>query len=198
LTKRSQRLGRVLLEKIQKCNIGLIKVAHGKYYVADWADVISILLWTLGVALVAVGLVGIVMPALPGHLLIFAGLVIGAWADGFTRVGFWTLALIGVVALASYGIDFAATALGTRRLGATPRAMTGAVLGTLFGLFFGLPGLIIGPFAGAVIGELTATRDLARASKAGVAAWIGFAIGTAVKVGLAFLMVAIFLAALVF
>ncbi|HEY7446878.1 MAG TPA: DUF456 domain-containing protein [Vicinamibacterales bacterium] len=158
----------------------------------------SIVLWVLGVALVLVGMFGMVMPALPGHVLIFAGLVTGAWADGFTRVGFWTLALIGVVALASYGIDFAAAALGTRRLGATPRAMTGAVLGTLFGLFFGLPGIIIGPFAGAVVGELTATRDLVRASKAGVAAWIGFAIGTAVKVGLAFLMVAIFLAALVF
>lgn len=159
---------------------------------------ISILLWTLGVALVAVGLVGIVMPALPGHLLILAGLVVAAWADGFARVGLWTLTIIGVIALSSYGIDFAAVALGTRRLGATPRAMTGAALGTLLGLFFGLPGIVIGPFLGAVIGELTATKDFALAGKAGVAAWIGFAIGTAVKVALAFLMIAIFLAALMF
>jgi uncharacterized protein len=158
----------------------------------------SIVFWALGVVLVVVGLVGIVMPALPGHLLIFVGLVLGAWADGFSRVGFWTLGVIGAVALASYGIDFAAVALGTRRLGATPRAMTGAAIGTLLGLFFGLPGIIIGPFLGAVIGELTATKDFARAGKAGVAAWIGFAIGTAVKVGLAFVMIAIFLAALVF
>jgi uncharacterized protein len=158
----------------------------------------TIVLWALGVVLVVVGLVGIVMPALPGHLLIFVGLVLGAWADGFSRVGFWTLGVIGAVALASYGIDFAAVALGTRRLGATPRAMTGAAIGTLLGLFFGLPGIIIGPFLGAVIGELTATKDFARAGKAGVAAWIGFAIGTAVKVGLAFVMIAIFLAALVF
>jgi uncharacterized protein YqgC (DUF456 family) len=158
----------------------------------------SIVLWALGTVLVVVGLVGIVMPALPGHLLIFVGLVVGAWADGFTRVGFWTLAVIGVVALASYGIDFAAAAFGARRLGATPRAMTGAALGTLLGLFFGLPGIVIGPFLGAVIGELTATKDLARAGRAGVAAWVGFAIGTAVKVGLAFVMIAIFMAALVF
>ena len=157
----------------------------------------SIVFWVLGAALVLVGLVGIVMPALPGHLLIFVGLVLAAWAEGFSRVGFWTLGVIGAVALASYGIDFAAVALGTRRLGATPRAMTGAAIGTLLGLFFGLPGIIIGPFLGAVIGELTATKDFARAGKAGVAAWIGFAIGTAVKVGLAFLMIAIFLAALV-
>lgn len=158
----------------------------------------SIVLWALGVVLVVVGLVGIVMPALPGHLLIFVGLVLAAWAEGFSRVGFWTLGVIGAVALASYGIDFAAVALGTRRLGATPRAMMGAAIGTLLGLFFGLPGIIIGPFLGAVIGELTATKDFARAGKAGVAAWIGFAIGTAVKVGLAFVMIAIFLAALVF
>ena len=158
----------------------------------------TILLWLLAAVMVLVGLVGVVLPALPGHMLIFVGLVFGAWADGFTRVGGWTLALIGTIAVASYGIDFAAAALGARHLGASPRAMTGAALGTLMGLFFGPPGIVIGPFLGAVIGELTVNRDLQKAGKAGVAAWIGFAIGSAVKVGLAFLMVAIFLAALVF
>jgi uncharacterized protein YqgC (DUF456 family) len=64
-------------------------------------------------------------------------------------------------------------------------------------LFFGLPGIILGPFAGAVIGELTVKQDLRQAGKAGVAAWIGFAIGTAVKVGMAFLMIGIFAGALV-
>jgi uncharacterized protein YqgC (DUF456 family) len=158
----------------------------------------TVLLWIVAAVLVVVGLFGVVLPALPGHMLILAGLVVGAWAEGFTRVGVWTLALIGTIAVASYGIDFAAAALGARHLGASPRAMAGAALGTLLGFFLGLPGLIIGPFLGAVVGELTANRDLAKAGKAGVAAWIGFAIGTAVKVGLAFLMVAIFLAALVF
>jgi uncharacterized protein YqgC (DUF456 family) len=62
-------------------------------------------------------------------------------------------------------------------------------------LFFGLPGLIVGPFAGAVIGELTSHRDLRRAGRAGVAAWIGFLIGTVVKVSLAFAMIGIFWAA---
>ena len=158
----------------------------------------TIVLWTLAVVMVIVGLIGVVMPALPGHMLILAGLIVGAWAEGFTRVGVWTLVIIGVIALASYGIDFAAVALGAKRLGASPRAMTGAALGTIAGFFFGLPGVIVGPFAGAVIGELTTHRDLAKAGKAGVAAWIGFAIGTAVKVALAFLMIAMFLAALVF
>jgi hypothetical protein len=156
----------------------------------------TLLLWVLAVALVVVGLVGIVLPALPGTILIFAGLLLAAWADGFMRVGAGTLTLLGVIAAASYGVDFVAAALGVKRLGASSRAMTGAALGTLLGLFLGLPGLILGPFVGAVLGELTMQRDLGRAGRAGVAAWIGFAIGMAVKVALAFTMVAIFLAAM--
>ena len=156
----------------------------------------TVLLWVLAVVLVIVGLIGIVVPALPGTILIFAGLLLGAWADGFTRVGAATLTLLGVIAAASYGVDFVAAALGVKRLGASSRAMTGAALGTLLGLFLGLPGLILGPFVGAVLGELTLHRDIERAGRAGIAAWIGFAVGMAVKVALAFTMVAIFLAAL--
>jgi uncharacterized protein len=155
----------------------------------------TVLLWVLAVALVAIGLAGILLPALPGTILIFAGLLLAAWADGFTRVGTASLVVIGVIGAASYAVDFVGAALGAKHLGASPRAMTGAALGTVLGLFLGLPGLIIGPFAGAVLGELSAHRDLKRAGRAGVAAWIGFAIGTAVKVALAFSMIAIFIAA---
>jgi uncharacterized protein YqgC (DUF456 family) len=159
---------------------------------------VTIILATLAVVMVIIGLIGVVMPALPGHMLILAGLIVGAWANGFARVGVWTLVVLAIIALASYGVDFVAVALGAKKLGASPRAMTGAALGTLAGLFFGLPGVIVGPFVGAVIGELTTHRDFTKAGKAGVAAWIGFAIGTAVKVALAFLMIGIFLVALVF
>jgi uncharacterized protein len=158
----------------------------------------TILLYVSGFALVIIGLAGIVLPALPGHILVLAGLVLAAWAEHFTRVGVWTLVVIGVIAAASYLVDFAGAALGAKRLGASSRAMVGAGLGTIAGLFLGLPGIILGPFVGAVIGELTVDRDLRRAGKAGVAAWIGFAIGTAVKVALAFLMIGIFLVAIVF
>lgn len=156
----------------------------------------SVLLWTAAVVLVAVGFAGILLPALPGTPLIFAGLLLAAWADGFAHVGVPTLVAIGVIAVASYGVDFVAATLGAKRLGASPRAMAGAAIGTVLGLFFGLPGLVLGPFLGAVLGELTTHRDLMRAGRAGVAAWIGFAIGTAVKVSLAFLMLGIFLAAM--
>jgi uncharacterized protein len=156
----------------------------------------TILLYVLGVALVIIGLAGIILPALPGHMLILAGLALAAWAEHFTRVSVWTLAVIAMIAGASYIVDFAGAALGAKRLGASSRAMIGAGLGTMAGLFFGLPGIIVGPFVGAVIGELTVETDWRRAGKAGVAAWIGFAIGTAVKVAMAFLMIGIFVAAL--
>lgn len=156
----------------------------------------SIVLWIIGVLLVLVGFAGIIFPALPGHVLIFAGLLLAAWADHFTRVGVWTLALIGVIGALSYTVDFAAAAAGAKRVGASPRAVVGAGLGTLLGIPFGLPGVLIGPLAGAVLGELSVHRQFGRAAGVGVAAWIGFLIGMAVKVGLAFVMVAIFVAAL--
>jgi uncharacterized protein YqgC (DUF456 family) len=159
---------------------------------------VTILLWILGVGMVAIGLAGIVLPALPGHMLILGGLIVAAWADGFRHVSGWTLGVIALIALASYGIDFVSAAVSTRKLGASRRAMAGAAIGTLGGLFFGLPGLIAGPFVGAVIGELTETRDMRQAGRAGLAATIGFAIGTAVKVAFAFVMIAIFAAAFLF
>jgi uncharacterized protein YqgC (DUF456 family) len=156
----------------------------------------SILLWILGVLLVVAGIAGIVFPALPGHVLIFAGLLLAAWADGFTRVSGWTLAVIGVIAAVSYLVDFVAAALGAKHVGASPRAVVGAGLGTLLGIPFGLPGVFLGPLAGAVLGELSVHRQWKRAAGVGLAAWIGFLIGTAVKVALAFMMIAIFIVAL--
>ena len=156
----------------------------------------SIVLWTIGVLLVIAGIAGIVFPALPGHVLIFAGLFLAAWADNFTRVSGWTLALIGVIGALSYTVDFVAAALGAKHVGASGRAVVGAGLGTLLGIPFGLLGVLFGPLVGAVLGELTVQRQWRRAAGVGVAAWIGFLIGTVVKVGLAFVMIAIFIAAL--
>lgn len=156
----------------------------------------SIVLWIVGVLLVIVGIAGIIFPALPGHVLIFAGLFVAARADHFTRVGGWTLALIGAIAALSYTVDIAAAGLGAKRVGASSRAVIGAGLGTLLGIPFGLVGVLIGPLAGALIGELTVQPHFGRAAGVGVAAWIGFLIGTVVKIGLAFVMIAIFIAAL--
>lgn len=157
----------------------------------------TVLLWLVGAVIVLVGLAGVVLPGLPGAWLIVVGLTMAAAADGFTRVGVPTLVVIGLLGLASYSIDFVAAGAGAKKLGASPRAMVGAGLGTLLGLFFGLPGLLVGPFVGAVIGEWTVHQDLKKAGRAGAGAWIGFALGTAAKVAVAFLMIALFVLALI-
>jgi len=148
--------------------------------------------------LVAVGLAGIVMPALPGTILVWAGLSLAAWIDGFTRVGTGTLALLGALVLLSYGVEFGAAALGARKFGASRQAITGAALGTLVGMFFGLPGILLGPFAGAVLGEYAHRRNLGQAGRVGIGAWIGFALGVAGKIAIAFAMLGIFAGAYFF
>ena len=155
----------------------------------------SVLLWIVGIALVVIGIAGIVFPALPGTVLIFAGLLMTAWANDFTRVGPWTLVVIGLIGAASYAVDFVAAALGARHVGASRSAVAGAALGTLLGIPFGLPGVLLGPLVGAVLGELSVNRELGRATGVGLAAWIGFLIGTVVKVALAFLMIGVYLIA---
>ena len=93
----------------------------------------DLLVYIAAIALIVIGFAGILMPALPGTMLIFAGLLLAAWADGFTRVGAWTLVMIGVVAALSYTVDFVAAAVGAKTLGASRRAMVGAALGTIAG-----------------------------------------------------------------
>ncbi|MEW6684105.1 MAG: DUF456 domain-containing protein [Nitrospirota bacterium] len=153
------------------------------------------LLWIFATLLVAIGLLGLVLPVLPGAPILFAGLLLGAWADDFAYVGAQTLIVLGVVALLTYGVDFAATALGAKRVGASNRAIWGAVLGGLVGVIFGLPGLLLGPFVGAVAGELSAQRDLKAAGRAGLGASIGLALGAAAKLALGFGMIGVFLLA---
>ena len=91
--------------------------------------------------------------------------------------------------------DFAASVLGAKRVGASPQALVGATLGGGFGLFLGIPGMILGPFVGAVGGELIARGGLARAGKVGLGTWIGLLLGAVLKVVIAFLMIATFAAA---
>lgn len=157
----------------------------------------DILLWILAVVLVAVGIAGAFLPALPGALLVFVGLVLAAWADGFVHVGAGTIAILAVLTASTYALDFVASALGAKRFGASGRAMVGASIGALVGLFFGIWGIILGPFLGAMAGELTVRRDLRGAGKAGVGAWVGVVAGTLGKVAIVFVMIAVFVLSLI-
>lgn len=149
------------------------------------------LLWLLAVVLIVIGVVGTVLPGLPGPILVFAGVFVGAWADDFAHIGGLTLFVLAMMTAAAYAVDVLASAAGVRRAGASTRATVGAALGALAGIFFGLPGLILGPFVGAVAGELTVRRHLPTAGRAGLAAWIGFVIGMAVKLALVFGMIGV-------
>lgn len=152
----------------------------------------TILLWLLAGVLVLAGVAGLLLPVLPGAPLLFAGLLVAAWTEDFAYVGVWTLTLIAALALLTYAVDFAATALGAKRFGASKRAVIGAVVGGLVGLFFGLPGILLGPFIGAVVGELTAQRALRDAGRAGLGATLGLVFGVAAKLALAFSMLGVF------
>ena len=157
------------------------------------------LLWYLiAGALILAGLAGTVLPALPGLPLVFAGMLLAAWAGNFEQIGGWTIAVLALLTVVSIGVDLAATALGAKRVGAGKAAMIGAALGTLVGAFFAIPGLILGPFLGAMVAELARGRELAHASKVGFGTWVGLALGTVLKLGLAFAMLGIFALAVVF
>lgn len=150
-------------------------------------------LWyALAVALSIVGLVGIIAPVLPGIPILFVGLWLAAWAGGFAHVGFWPLLILGTLAVFSVLVDLLASLAGAKRVGASTRGIVGAGLGMLVGLFFGLPGVLLGPFVGAIVGEVTAGRRLEDASRIGVGTWVGLLIGTAAKVAIAFAMLGVF------
>lgn len=155
----------------------------------------KLLLWLISAFLVVAGLAGVVLPAIPGAPLIFAGLVLAAWAEDFTYVGFWTLAAVGLLALISYAVDFWATMFGAKRFGASKRAVIGALVGMLIGIFLGFVGVLFGPFIGAVIGELSLRGNLQQATRAGIGATIGVVLGAALKLALAFAMIGIFVVA---
>jgi uncharacterized protein YqgC (DUF456 family) len=152
----------------------------------------EILLWLAAVVLIVIGLAGLVLPVLPGAPVLFVGFVLAAWADDFRYVGTGTLVILGVLAALTYAIDFAATAFGAKRFGASRWAVIGAAMGAVVGLFFGLPGVLLGPFVGAVVCELSSQRGLLAAGRAGLGATLGLALGAAAKLALAFAMVGTF------
>ncbi len=159
---------------------------------ADW------IWWVLSVALIATGLAGTVLPALPGTLFVLAGIVLGAWIDDFVRVGGAVIGVVAALAVIAWVLDYAAGLLGARKAGASHQAVIGAAIGTVVGLFMGIVGVLFMPLAGAAIGEYLARRDQQQAVKVGVATWLGILAGMIAKVVIAFMMIGVFVAALVF
>jgi uncharacterized protein YqgC (DUF456 family) len=157
----------------------------------------DVLLWILSAALIAVGVAGTVLPALPGTAFVLAGILLGAWIDGFARVGWGVLAVVIVLAVLAWVLDYVAGLLGARQAGASRQAIVGAALGTVAGLFLGIVGVLFMPLVGAAIGEFLARRDHGRAVRVGVATWLGIMAGLVSKVVIAFIMIGIFVVALI-
>lgn len=158
-------------------------------------EIANILLWILATILVMAGIAGLVLPGIPGAVVLFAGLAMAAWIEDFTYVGIGILSILAILVSLTYVVDLGAGILGAKHFGASRRAMAGAMLGTILGLFFGLPGLLFGPFIGAFVGEFSVQRHLGAAGRAGVGVTFGLALGVAAKLALALSMLAVFAAA---
>lgn len=153
----------------------------------------SLPLLILSAILTFTGLAGLLLPIVPGAPLLFLGLLLGAWAENFRYIGVWTLLILAGMAALTYLVEFAASVLGVKKYGGSKRAMLGAALGGIVGIFLGIPGILLGPFVGAVIGELSLQRTLDQASRAGLGTIVGLAIGVAGKLAIGITMIGFFL-----
>ncbi|MCM2333648.1 MAG: DUF456 domain-containing protein [Anaeromyxobacteraceae bacterium] len=149
----------------------------------DWV------LYALGAVALLLGLAGVILPVLPGSLLLFGGALLVAWAGGFALVGWPTLTVVGLLAAVIWAVDWVAAALGAKATGASRWAVAGASLGLLVGMFLGPVGIIVGPAVGAVALEYWQDPDFEQALKAGLGTFLGFLLGSVVKVTLAFVLV---------
>lgn len=154
------------------------------------------LLWLAAMALIAIGVAGTILPAIPGVTLVFLGMLLGAWIDDFARISVWMVVIFALLTAVAWAVDYFAAAAGARRAGASKLAVIGAMVGTVAGIFTGLIGLLFMPLVGAAVGEFIAQRDLRRAGTVGVATWLGLLVGTAIKVAIVFAMIGAFVFAL--
>lgn len=151
----------------------------------------DIALYALAIALILGGLIGTVLPTLPGIPMIFGGLWLAAALDNYQHLGVSWLIVLGILATFGVAMDFIAASLGAKRVGASSMAIWGASIGTFIGMFLGIPGLILGPFVGALAGELISSKSVLRSAHVGVGTWLGLLFGTLVKLVLSVVMVAL-------
>ena len=156
------------------------------------------MLYVLGALSFALGVAGVVLPALPGAPLIARGAVLVAWAGNFQLVGWGAVIAVALISIVIFAVDYVATLLGAKAFGASRWAIVGGAIGLVVGMFLGVPGIIFGPAIGAVAFEYAKNPDFGRAAKAGVGVLIGFVVGGAVKVALSFVAIGIVVFALVF
>lgn len=150
--------------------------------------------WTLIILLIVVGLIGTVMPLLPGTTLILAGAVVHklVFPAGEHTLHWWVIAAMLVLMIVSYAIDFISGAVGAKYFGATRWGAVGGLIGAIVGLFFGLPGIFIGPLVGVLAGEIIGGKQLIAAGKSTWGTLLGTTAGMLAKLVIALVMVGIF------
>lgn len=153
---------------------------------------LSFILYLVSALLVVAGIAGIVLPALPGIPLVFLGLLLAAWADGFSHVGWPTLLVLAALTVVSFAVDIVSTVVGAQRVGASRKALWGTFIGSVAGLFFMPLGLLLGPLVGALLGEYWHGRQLGKATRVGLGTWLGIALGVALKAALVVAMLGLF------
>lgn len=135
----------------------------------------------LGIILLISGILGCVLPVIPGPPLNYLALLLLHFTERY-HFSENFLIIWAVVTVVVYGIDYVIPVWGTKKFGGSKRGVWGSMIGLVVGLFFFPPlGIIIGPFAGAVIGELTAGKDSGAALKSGFGSFVGFLLGTLLK-----------------
>jgi len=146
----------------------------------------------LALVIMAIGMLGSILPGLPSTPIVLLAAVGHRLYFKETGPGTLVLALMLGVMLLSLVMDYLATMYGAKKLGATRRGIIGAVLGALVGLFFSLPGLILGPFIGAFAFEMAGGRETREAARAGAGATLGLFAGALGKLACCFAMIGLF------
>ena len=152
--------------------------------------------WTLTLFLMLAGLVGTVVPLLPGTTIILGAAILHHFALGETHsVGWWTIAGLAVLTVASYMLDIVSGSLGAKWFGATRWGAFGGILGALVGVFFFPLGLFLGPMIGVLLGELLGGKGLLPAGKSTWGTLLGTTAGMIGKLSIALLMIGWFVVA---
>ncbi|MEY2489343.1 MAG: uncharacterized protein QOC70_1285 [Verrucomicrobiota bacterium] len=154
----------------------------------------ELLWWLIAIVLMAIGLIGTLLPVVPGAIIILVAAVLHQIMLGSEKsLGWWNIGALALLTLLSYAFEFAGGYFGAKRFGATKWGAFGATIGAIAGLFFPFPGLIVGPIVGAIAGELVAGKRLVSAGRAGWGTLLGNLAGVLGKLTIALVMVSWFL-----
>jgi len=153
----------------------------------------------LSIIIILIGILGTIVPLLPGIPLIYASYCIWGLASGWKDYGLTTMIVLGFITLISVLLDYYSGAIGAKKYGATSAGVLGSIIGAIVGAFIlSIPGLILGPFLGAVLGEILVGKKHAEAWRAGWGAFLGFLGGTLFKISASIMMFFLFLYFIIF